>query len=150
MAVEVVGDEADRKRTSQRERNKNLRREGELPPDLVDPDPAKHYHKVADDPKRIARFQSRGYRITPPDSKTKLPGAIRDERGMQKEGDLVLMETSSENYRKRVATINDRAHRFSVAAREEHNERMNQVARDAGLIGPHQQVSFDMTDPEKE
>lgn len=150
MAVEFGLDEVDKKNLQRREQNKAARLEGEVPPDLKDPDPAKHYRKIADDPKRIARFQARGYRLTPPDSKTKLPGAIRDERGLQKEGDLVLMETDQANYRKRMAHIQDRAHRFSVAAREEQNEKMNQLARDAGLIGPHQRVAFDLTEPEKE
>lgn len=153
MAVEFLVDEADKKRLQRREQQKEMRVEGEVPPDLIKPDPDKHYKKVFYAPGnrgRIARFQGRGYRVTPPDSTTKIPGA-RMEDGLQIDGeDLVLMETSQENYKKRVKQIANRAHRFEVQAQHEQQDKLNRLARDAGLVGPGQNVAFDPTELEKE
>jgi hypothetical protein len=111
---------------------------------LRDPDPAKAYHLTdrRRDGEIIARKQGLGYEITDPKGKTKLiNGVVKDDAQIM--GDLVLMETPIENYEKRKQMKAEKWARMSMQRMDQAKEKINQIARDGGLISRHKNAAVD-------
>lgn len=105
---------------------------------IVNPDPTKAYHLVnrGKDGQYISRKKGMGYKTVSAESDAKLHGhAVVD--GQQVYGDLILMETPVANYEKRRAMKLRKWQHMSGERTEAAKERMNKIARDAGLTGPH-------------
>jgi len=159
MGISVTEDEADKKLRGVMETRKDVVRRhahdtgaaeelsGRLeiePTELRNPDPAKAYHLTdrRRDGEIIARRQGQGYEITDPKGKTKLlNGVVKDDA--QIIGDLVLMETPVENYERRKAMKNEKWKRMSMQRLEQSKEKINQIARDGGLVGRHKNAAVD-------
>lgn len=105
---------------------------------LRNPDPKKAYHMVnrTKDGENIAKRQGEGYICTPADSDTKWIMSVNKDE-CQVQGDLVLMETSIENYERRRQLKRHRQAMMEGARVEQAKETMNKIARDGGLSGRH-------------
>ncbi len=160
MGVTITEDESDKKlRGAMETRKEVVRRHAndnhaaeELaarplevePTELRNPDPNKRYHLTdrRRDGEIIARKQGYGYEVTDPKGKTKLiNGVIKDDA--QIIGDLVLMETSDENYERRRGMKAEKWKRMSMERLDQSRERINKIARDGGLTKRHQDAAVD-------
>ena len=157
MGILVTEDEADKKIRGAREERQKIARSGR--PDagaelaaremeisrtaIKNPDPKKAYRLVNRDNKgRVGMLKGYGYKITDVDADAQLVMGEEVE-GAQAHGDLVLMETPLENYERRRNKRYSRMEALSTAQLEASKEKINQMARDSGLIGPHQEAAFD-------
>lgn len=105
---------------------------------IVNPNPEKAYHLVnrGKDGQYISRKKGMGYTTVKADDDAKLHGhAVVD--GLQVYGDLVLMETPVANYERRRALKQKKWEHMSGERSAAAKEKMNKIARDAGLTGPH-------------
>jgi hypothetical protein len=105
---------------------------------LKNPNLEKAYHLVdrRKDGEIINKRRGQGYKITPASDETQLNGCAHVDESQVK-GDLVLMETSAENYEKR-RELNRKRAEFMYGQRiEETKEKINKMARDSGLVGRH-------------
>ena len=134
MGVEFVKDEADKKRQEIRELGTDISA-------LHNPDPNKRYRFINKNQQRVARFKAQGYEITSKDSKTKTSVNQPSPEGGQMLGDLVLMETSMDNYKRRVQKAAERGAARERLNHEETMDRINKIARDEGRI--RKPVAFD-------
>lgn len=132
MGAQILVDEADKKQQERRDRYEQF---GEIPIQLQNADPAKHYKFVNKRPERVSRFEGQGYQITPASSKTRAVGRTRTAEGGQEVGDLVLMETTSENYSRRLRKIKSKQEFLEQTKRGEVRETINRIAGDSRIRG---------------
>lgn len=153
----VVKDEADRKREGMAEERRRIAnsgrsdageelraREMELSRTAIrNPDPKKSYRLANKDQKgRIGLLRGKGYKVVPTDDRAQLvTGEVVD--GAQAHGDLILMETSAENYERNRSRRLRQSEEIAGQHLESVREKINTIARDAGLVGPHKEAAFD-------
>lgn len=161
MGVTVTADEADRRlEGARKERQEVIRRHGQNRTDareelaavdhrinrtrIVNPDPEKAYRLVNrnKDGERISLLEGSGYEVVPDDDKTQLAMSSKRD-GAQIQGDLVLMRTTASNYEQRRASKRRYLEQIYGNTIEETKERINKIARDGGVIGPHEEASVD-------
>lgn len=153
----VVKDEADKKREGMAEERRRIAnsgrsdaaeemraREMELSRTAIrNPDPAKAYRLVNRDQKgRVGMLKGYGYKVVAPDATAQL---ITGEEvdGAQTHGDLILMETPIGNYERRRSKRIKHSEEIAGAHVESVKEKINTIARNAGLVGPHKDAAFD-------
>lgn len=159
MGIMVTKDEADKKIEGMREERKRIAKSGrsdageemaaremEISRTAIrNPRPDKAYRLVNREHKgRVGVLKGYGYKMVDPDSETQLVTAEVVD-GAQTHGDLVLMETPVENYERRRRNRLDKQSSLAGEHAEASREKINQMARDAGLVGPHQEAVFDET-----
>lgn len=139
MGVEVLKDEADKKREEMRERM----RLGDPGADITrveNRDPKYRYRGINKDPRRVARAKAKGFEAVPADDPARWP--IEQEKGKEF-GDLVLMREPMELYEAKKQADAEKAAAATRAHRDNTKERINQIAREAGAVGPHQDAVID-------
>jgi hypothetical protein len=110
---------------------------------VLNPDPRKSYHLANKDQKgRVGILKGLGYKPTDPKGKAQLVTG-EEVDGAQTHGDLMLMETPVENYERRRGLRMKRQAAIAEEHAEASQETINQIARDGGLVGPHQEAAFD-------
>lgn len=157
MGLLVTEDEADKKARGMREERQKIAKSGR--PDAAqemqaremeisrtairNPNPGKAYRLVNRDHKgRVGVLKGYGYKVVPPKDEAQLVTAeIVDEA--QTHGDLILMETPIENYERRRAKRLHHAEMLAGQHAEASKEKINKLARDSGLVGPHKEAAFD-------
>lgn len=157
MGIMVTKDEADKRVEGMKAERERIARSGR--PDAAqeiaareielsrtairNPKPGKAYRLANKDQKgRLGLLKGYGWKVTDPKDSAQLVTA-EEVDGAQTHGDLVLMETSVENYERRRAKRYERMERIANEHAEASRETINQMARDAGLVGPHQEAAFD-------
>src|SRR5690242_12307032 len=157
MGILVTEDEADKRTRGMREERQRITKSGR--PDaaaemaakemevsrtaIKNPDPTKRYRLANKEHKgRVGVLKGYGYKVVDPDDKAQLVTG-EEVDGAQSHGDLILMETTVENYERRRGARLKRQEALSGQQLEASREKINQMARDAGLVGPHQEAAFD-------
>lgn len=140
MGVEVTRDEADKKRDEIKARH----RTGEIDPTTVKGgDRRFRYRGVNNRPDRIARYETFGYEIVPPDDKAQWEYGNIKKDGMQlRANEQILMRAPMEIYEERRKKNRDKLTRQINAGKEMTRERVNKIARDGGLARPHKDAAF--------
>ena len=145
MGISVVKDEADKKIEEAREKY----RQGDLSADrtmIRNGDPGKRYRFInrreSQGHYRVADYEDKGYEIVPEGDKAKAVFG-RPKEGGQVVGDLVLMSTSMDNYKRRSKAAVQRQYDREAASKEQTRERLNRIARETKVVGPYQDVMTD-------
>lgn len=138
MAAVVVEDEVDKLREELSDMWDDETR-------LLNPDPAKRYKLVNSNPRRIAHYKKRGYKITPASGQTKLLGATKSDDGGMELGDSVLMETSMENFIKAVKKRDAFGQWRAGNIGNEMKDNINRIARNEARVPAHTDVAFDQS-----
>lgn len=158
MGISVTADEADRKiEGARKERKEMVRRHStngtsmaeelraraaELNPTHMDnPDPNYAYRLVdrRREGERISQLEGMGYEVVPEDSPERLIHSSKRD-GAQVRGDLVLMRTTAKAYEIGRQQKHKKMARMYGETMEQHKENINKIARDGGLVGPHQEA----------
>lgn len=142
MSIRVTEDEVDKKMREIRERV----RRGEPGMDrtaLVGADPNKRYRWVTRNPRQQAHRKAQGYQLTKPKSGVEAPAGRIEEGGICLGPDVVLMETSRENYVERLATNKLKQERQERERTEQAREAINKLYRDEMRGKPHKDITFE-------
>ncbi len=157
MGIMVTEDESDKRARGMREERQRIAKSGR--PDAAqemqaremqisrtavrNADPKKAYRLVNKDWKgRVGILKGKGYKMVPENDKAQLVTSEPVD-GAQTHGDLVLMEVPIEKYERSRADRLSYQEQLSNHHAEASRENINRMARDAGLVGPHQEAAFD-------
>lgn len=161
MGVQVTGDEVDRKlEGARKERREIVQRHVQNRTSAAEelaavdhrvnrtairnPDPQYAYRLVNrnKDGERISLLEGSGYEVVPEEDKTQLIQSSRRDGG-QIQGDLILMRTHASNYEARKASKRRYMEQIYGSKMETTRENINKIARDGGVVGPHEEAAFD-------
>jgi hypothetical protein len=99
------------------------------------------------DGERVQLHEGHGYEmVTEKNDKCRpLVGKFKEADGGFIRGDLILMRTPQANYERRRAKADEKLARATRSHIDEAMENVNQMARDARLIGPHKDSAFEQS-----
>jgi len=141
MSIQVTEDEVDKRMRQLRDLKKQGASEADISI-LANADPNKRYRFSNAHSRRVKHFQRQGYKITPPAKKgskdTKAVFGHDSADGVQElNDDLVLMETSRENYVDRVAKGRLKNEERAQQGVDQARDRINKMYRDEAKGKPH-------------
>lgn len=147
MAIEILEDEADKKRRHER----ILQQMGHADTTkLLNPDQGKRYRFANKKSRTFARAQSRGFVKTDPNGETQAEyGVVKDGAITLGEGtDVILMEEPLELYEAKRAKLSEEYDKRMATANEAAKENINRIARNEGRVPAHTDVTIDRSHPE--
>src|SRR5262245_10437884 len=138
MAIEFMRDEIDRKKAELIEKGKTEGRPYFMPSEVKGKDGKYYYHGANAKPRRVARFESKGYEVVPENAPENWTVQIKKD-GAKNYGDQVLMRIPIDKYVENKAIEEIRAERMRNDQVSQVRENLNRIARGGGLVGPHHQ-----------
>lgn len=144
MAIEVIADEADKKR--EYERILQRRKQHDITA-LTNPDPSKRYRWINKKSRAVAHAEGNGFAKVDPKGDTQAQfGVTKDGAIHLGEGsDVILMEEPIELYEMKRQADEDRMQSQLANMNAEVKDNLNRIARNEGRVAPGTDVTVDQT-----
>ena len=160
MAIEITGDERDRKRQGAIKEASELKRRAELGDSeagralserireldqtvIHAPDPKYAYRMASHEKKgRVGQLKGMGYEVVPVDAKEQAVAGYEQD-GAQTVGSMILMRTKRENYERRRKNSRMIYEMQAGVVLERAKENINKAARDGGFVPAGTDITVD-------